>query len=729
MKTPGIHRRHIPLAKVEKSSASRGLAIFVGLIVWLALVFVYTWPAWAMVLYRLLFDGGLLLIWLASAVGTGSLLLPLFRAFAPEVDGRLLRSVTAAAMGLGIFSLIVLCLGLLGWLNRGTAFGLLVVGIVAGLARIWLIRARNREGEAPAEPGRQPRNRGSAGASPSHDIGNRSASSGSPDFGELNRTEASPSQSIARINHWLASPAGWGWLFLLGVPFAAIMTAGAMLPPYLLWTPNEPHGYDVVEYHLQVPREWYEAGRIIPLHHNVYSFFPFNVEMHYLLAMHLRGGPWAGMYLAQFMHGAMMGLAVLAVCGFATTAIATRGKSDRVSRSRAAPILAGLAMASTPWLSQLGAIAYDEGGFLLFATLAIGWAMRALHDPERRMRRFILAGAFAGLACGVKLTAVPEVLLGIALVSVTSLILSRARDKQPLGRLISGPIAFGLVGLLTFAPWLIRTWSWSGNPVFPELPSLLGKGYFSDVQVERWRRAHIAQPSQRPILARLHAAGTNIVWSWQYGYLLLPLALAAVVLNYRDPEVCFLGAMLFFLAVFWLGFTHLQGRFFILAVPICAMLISNLPTEALVLVALQSLLGIVLLNENYLGLLHEKFWKAPALYGQVIGIEDLSWMTPPEIKQLPPDATLVLVGEGKVFLYQRPMNQLRYRTPFDADTAHGRGVIEAWAGPPEKRRNEYLLIAPDELERFEKTYQPFPTLPPEITDHLQPFVIPPRPGT
>ena len=57
-----------------------------------------------------------------------------------------------------------------------------------------------------------------------------------------------------------------------------------------------PSGYDVVEYHLQVPREWLELGRITPLHHNVFSFFPFNVEDSQitLLAMNLHAGPWAG---------------------------------------------------------------------------------------------------------------------------------------------------------------------------------------------------------------------------------------------------------------------------------------------------------------------------------------------------------------------------------------------------------------------------------------------------
>ena len=55
----------------------------------------------------------------------------------------------------------------------------------------------------------------------------------------------------------------------------------------------------------------YDAGRIVPLRHNAFSFFPFNVETHYLLAMHLEGGPYEGMYLCQLMHLSLMVLVVL----------------------------------------------------------------------------------------------------------------------------------------------------------------------------------------------------------------------------------------------------------------------------------------------------------------------------------------------------------------------------------------------------------------------------------
>ena len=166
--------------------------------------------------------------------------------------------------------------------------------------------------------------------------------------------------------------------------------------------PGDPSFYDVVEYHLQVPREWFEAGRIVPLPHNVFSFFPMNVEMHYLLAMHLSGGPWAGMYLAQLMHCAFIALFVAAVYAFAL----------QIAKPLPA-IIGALAVATVPWVAQLAAVAYDEGGFLLFGTLAIAWAWLAVSEEEHRTRRLIVAGAMAGFACGSKLTAVPEVLVAL----------------------------------------------------------------------------------------------------------------------------------------------------------------------------------------------------------------------------------------------------------------------------------------------------------------------------
>ena len=644
---PVVDERTLPKGKII---FSHRLLLSIGIVLWLALVFAYAGPMALVALYRMVFDGGVAILWLIAAAGIGSLVLTPFRLSESQGGSRVLMLVTSTAMGLGAISLLVLFLGLAGGLNQIVAVVILIVGIASAV-------------------------------------------------GQLVR--------LARANFfdrwWLHKPAGWAWLSLVLVPIASLMAVGAMLPPYLLWTPQEPHGYDVVEYHLQVPREWFEAGRIIPLHHNVFSFFPFNVEMHYLLAMHLRGGPWPGMYLAQFMHGLFITLAALAVYGLA----------KRLWGNRSVAMVALLAMAGTPLLAQLGAIAYDEGGFLLFGTLAIGWAMIALRQNEFRLRRLALAGVMAGFACGSKLTAIPEVLVVIALVAGVVLLMKRIS----LAKAVAGVLTFATAALICFAPWLVRTWAWAGNPVFPELPQL-GHGYFSQVQVARWQHAHRARPDQRSLGGRLRAGWSEIAANWQFGFLLIPTALITLIVKYKDVELWFLGAMLFLLALFWLGFTHLQGRFFVLAIPICALMIARLPGRQWVIVTIQVLIATVLLNRQLL-----TPTRVLAMH-DVLGIDEKNYtfLMPTELDSIPPNANIVLVGDARAFLYQVPMSRLTYRTIFDADTTDG-DVIKAWAGAAPSQGHQWLLIDPMELERFQKTYQPFPPLSADITAHNSPYLI------
>jgi hypothetical protein len=70
---------------------------------------------------------------------------------------------------------------------------------------------------------------------------------------------------------------------LLGVPFLLLIVLGGMMPPW---------EFDVREYHLQVPKEWYQAGSVHFLPHNVYGNMPLGAEMHAVLGMVLTAG-WA----------------------------------------------------------------------------------------------------------------------------------------------------------------------------------------------------------------------------------------------------------------------------------------------------------------------------------------------------------------------------------------------------------------------------------------------------
>ncbi len=631
---------------------SRATLAGAAILVFILTLLVFAFPNWGFAISLLVLEGGWVSAWLFSAVGLGwSLLLalrlgdkleehPPRRSRAPSV----LYLTTAAAVGLGVLSLVILLLGLAGWLNRATAFALLLPGWIAGV--LFIFRSR-----------------------------------------------------VQRIAADEDAMSRWQWLWVLVMPLLGAAVFCAFVPPGVLWTPNEPHGYDVVEYHLQVPREWYEAGRIVPLTHNVFSYFPFNVEMHYLLAMYLRGGPWAGMYMAQLMHVAFIALTVLAIYGFAT----------RWAPSRASALLATTAAATIPWLLLLAPLAYNEGGLLLFSTLAIGWTIDAVVHPSRRLGRFPLAGLMAGFACGTKLTAVPEVLLAVPVACIVAILITREKaaseaEVVPVSRRLLGVGCFMVVGVVTFSPWLIRNALWTGNVVFPEAMSVLGKAYFSDVQVERWRRAHRPPPEQQRVTARLRAAASQIAANAGYGYVFLPLVLAAGAAARKQRAVQALLIMLALHALFWLSFTHLQGRFFVLAVPIGALILAHAEWRrgAPVVLALIVAMGVLALTAVQM-----RLRRYPAL-SPTIGVQQLDELTPEALKSVPPGATVTLVGDARAFNYQLPMARLRYRTVFDVDSSKGWNAIDSWAGVHISPKDPGLLIDWPELARLRATYYAVP---------------------
>src|SRR5438067_12310978 len=86
-----------------------------------------------------------------------------------------------------------------------------------------------------------------------------------------------------------------------------------------------------------------------------------------------------------------------------------------VERSKPAAIFASVIAGATPWFSLLATVAYNEGGSLLFGTLAIGLALRGLREPKST-KWMLLSGVMAGFACGSKLTAGPMILIPLPLI-------------------------------------------------------------------------------------------------------------------------------------------------------------------------------------------------------------------------------------------------------------------------------------------------------------------------
>lgn len=607
--------------------------------------------AWPIVLERALRDGFLAIGWVAAMAGIGALVLPR-RCLSCE-NLPILRWTTWSAAGIGVVSIVVLGLGLAGWISRTSAWGIIAVGWMSLAIRAW--RA----------------------------------------------VRETPANSLADTR-WLwrrIELTRWIWLLLCAAPGLAVLIVAPSVLPGVLWG-DEPHGYDVVSYHLQIPREWFEAGRITPLSYNVFSYFPQGMEMHFLLGMHLLGGPWNAMYLAQYQHSAVAVLAACAVSG---------GMRES---GRGAAVVGAVLMLATPWLSMVGSVAYNEALLLLYAALAMIWLQRAMESGNWPMGA--LAGAMGGLACGAKLT-------GIAMV-VGSLAVAAVAVARPMRRSFSLSMLFVVTAAVCSSPWWARDLAWAGNPVFPEATSVFGDASFSPSQVERWHAAHHLLGESGGAMARLRAAFERVPMDWRYGYALLPAAMIALGINWRDRRAQFLGAVLLLQSLFWVCFTHVQGRFFLTALPAIAMLVAMLVEPGGLRSAIAGATCVVGAACTCL------------LIGRLATTHPVSYVpqTATDLWNLRPEqqaaeirdgsTSLALAGDARAFWWPLPMTRLHYRTVFDVNVLPGESLIDAWTrGAP---ADALVLVDPEELRRFEKTYRGLGSLPKEIEGRSEPFVQP-----
>ena len=292
----------------------------------------------------------------------------------------------------------------------------------------------------------------------------------------------------------------------------ALWVSGATCPPG--WCQLGGDGYDVLEYHLQVPREYFAAQHIGPLPHNCYSFYPMGTEMLYLLSMVLRGGAYEGMYLANLIQGLYLALAVTAVfCSL---------RRDDDAHGRFSAVLLGTA----PLLLYLSYLAMVELSAVFYMVLALLWLRQWLKIPDWRSAAMI--GVVIGGACATKYLAVGLVAAPVLAVMVAAVVSGVAwrrclspcdarapgtwrqttspchpsdegqnansepvlsRQRNGIG-IICQVVLAGALCIALLSPWLIRNTVYTGNPVFPLATDVLGRGDWSAESQERFQAGH-----------------------------------------------------------------------------------------------------------------------------------------------------------------------------------------------------------------------------------------------
>ncbi|MCC7293872.1 MAG: hypothetical protein IT449_17575 [Phycisphaerales bacterium] len=537
-----------------------------------------------------------------------------------------------AGLGLGGMSLLVLGMGALGVLHRGAWIAVLLMAGVVGARRVLRRRSRRLNGHATAAPSRP---------------------------------------LVERFMGWIA------------LPFALIALISAAHAPGFLWK-EEAFGYDALEYHLQMPKEYLQQGRIAYAPHNIYANFPETVEMLYLLSMIVQGDAMAGAETANYLHFLLGALTVAAAW--------LAGRAFSPAAGRISAVLA----ATTGWLVYFSGLAYVENGLLFFGMLSLACALAAwrrasgtpqssgtdapvtdlTHSAEGRASHAasltstesgkqespehardskhlpLLAGAFAGFACGCKYTAVAMILVPLA--GCTFIMASGS-----LGRRLRSSAVLALAALATFSPWLIKNALLTGNPVFPLASSAFHAyppGWSADSQ-RRWDEGHAPPPREQTLAGRIGMLKERVFGDPDQRLAPAPWLLAATALAVaaRSRTRRALAAMLVMQLAVWLLATHLYARFSVVfmvpLIPLAASAMGSARAERRWIVHAAVVAGAAYSAAFVIRMALREFWSVtqPGMArwiaeGELPGFEFMR-----SLRELPAGSRVLMIGEARAF--------------------------------------------------------------------------------
>jgi len=349
----------------------------------------------------------------------------------------------------------------------------------------------------------------------------------------------------------------WLWLAL---PLVLAILLAAMLPPL---------DFDVCEYHLQAPKEFFQQGRITFLPHNVYGNMPLGAEMLALLAMVISGDWWLGALAGKTVIAAFTPLCALALLA-----------AGRRFFSTGAGVVAALVYISIPWVVGISSAGLIEGVSACYLFLAV-YALLLKTD-----RVTVLSGYFAGAAVATKYPAALFVLLPLGVwVFVGGLKRgstagkpARYTLKKNVSRGIAALTVFLLAAVVSCGPWFAKNWALSGNPTYPLLYEVFDGKTWNEEKNSRWNEVHRPHDFSPKTLGKdLGRVALTSEWLSPLVVPLAALALLGLIARARPladwQSIVWMSSAyaLFVIAVWWL-FTHRIDRFWVPVLPVLAFL-------------------------------------------------------------------------------------------------------------------------------------------------------------
>lgn len=378
------------------------------------------------------------------------------------------------------------------------------------------------------------------------------------------------SREAAGLRRWWKRPT----ITVIDAVFLACATAACGLAWLAALAPEKE--YDALWYHLWLPVRWLAAGRPVDIVHEYISLYPLTWELLYGLAMTLGGSGAAK--LLHFICLPALGV----IAGMLTT---------RWFPSARASAGAALAVAVPLTIWEAGT-AYIDLALACYVALS---AYALTRYVETRGKTWLI---FASLLMGAALAIKHLALLSFAIVAFIFAVVDVRRGG--VARAFRAVALFAILALLVPAPWYLRAWRASGNPVFPDLYSVFGarppERWDEGVEAalgrfkarfgrERTPQLVLALPWDVTMHGARYAGTLGPVF-----LLLVPVALIGALprASRRGPVALVAGAVAGYLAIWASPLSSMQMRFLVPLIPLLAALSAEglriLPAPASLLV-------------------------------------------------------------------------------------------------------------------------------------------------
>jgi hypothetical protein len=257
-----------------------------------------------------------------------------------------------------------------------------------------------------------------------------------------------------------------------GITTLPLMCVGGVLLALLFESLTTYVGWDASVAHLTLPKLYLANGGFRRVPFNVYSYWPLNMQLLYAFAM----------LIHDYIAAKLLHLMFLALCVVAASRIASRHSSP------AGGTLAAMLLLANPVVLEEARFAYIDLGFAFFLLMAFAFALE--HLDTRRTAPLVLAGICCGVVAGTKIlgaVAAPCIAVLVVISRATPFTVVEFRRGV---RDVSLYVA--LPAFLLALPWYVRSYWYTGNPLYPLFYTWFGGPEWSTSltqQFFRWQQS------------------------------------------------------------------------------------------------------------------------------------------------------------------------------------------------------------------------------------------------